>query len=140
MNYGKNQPRDVGGAAMTAFPANKTSNVRYNTENGVSSSVISLHPMTAQIEVGAFGGQGAKIRWIATTDTGAGAPFASVISSGIGANWDHFVPAGTYRQFVVPKETGGSPNGQVGSINGLYQRVAVINAGTTASSVLVSEF
>lgn len=140
MNYAKQLPVDKGGTGMTAFPAPVLSNVRYNTENGVASSVISLHPNTAQIEVGAFGGQGAKIRWVPLTETDTVSPYASVISSGLGANYDHWIPNGTYRQFVVPKERGGAPSGQVGSINGLYQRVAVINAGATASSILVTEY
>lgn len=140
MNYGKNLPRDKGGAPMTDFPANYVANQRYNDDNGVTSSVISLHPQTAQIEVGAFGGQGAVIRWIPVSETASVTPFASVVSSGLGANFDHYVPPGMYRQFVVPKETQGAAVGQVGSVNGLYQRVAVINAGATASSVLLSEF
>lgn len=140
MNYAKNLPRDKGDGLMTGFPANYPANKEYNTTNAVASSVISLHPMTAQIEVGAFGGQGIVIRWIPATETDAVSPFASIVSSGVGANFDHWVPPSQVRQFVVPKETIGSPNGQVGSINGLYQRVAIINAGITASSVLLSEF
>lgn len=125
---------------MTGFPANVLSNEQYLSENGVASSVISLHPMTAQIEVGAFGGQGVVIRWIPVTETAAVSPFASVVASGLGANFDHYVPPSQVRQFVVPKEAGGQPVGQVGSVNGLYRRVAVINAGTTAASVLLSEY
>lgn len=121
---------------MTGFPSPVLSKGKYNKDNAVASSVISLHPMTSQIEVGAFGGQGAVIKWIPVTDVTQ----ASVISSGLGANYDHYIPPSTVRQFVVPKETQGSYTGQVGSINGLYQRVAVINAGLTASSVLVAEF
>lgn len=139
-NYSKSIPRDQGGAAMTGFPAPVKSNEQYNKDNAVASSVISLHPQTSQIEVGTFGGQGAVIRWIPVTETASVSPFASVVSSGLGANYDHYIPPGTLRQFVVPKETQGAVNGQVGSVNGLYQRVAVINAGLTASSVLLSEF
>lgn len=126
---------------MTNWPSPRIANVTYQKENAVASSVISLHPQTAQIEVGAFGGQGAVIRWVPTTETAAAAGAkASVVASGLGANFDHWIPPSTYRQFVVPKETGGSPTGQVGSINGLYQRVAVINGGATAASVLLTEF
>ena len=140
-NYAKNIPRDTGGAGMTDFPAPVISQTRYHNENAVASSVISLNPNTTQIEVGVFGGQGAVIRWVPITETAAAAGAkASVIASGLGANFDHFIPAGTYRQFVVPKETQGSYAGQVGSVNGLYQRVARINGGGTASSVLLSEF
>lgn len=141
MNYAKSIPRDTGGAPMTAFPSPVISNARYQKDNAVASSVISLHPQTTQIEVGAFGGQGAVIRWVPTTENAslAGAK-GSVVASGAGANFDHYIPTNTLRQFVVPKETQGAPTGQIGSLNGLYQRVAVINAGATASSVLLSEF
>lgn len=140
MNYAKNIPRDRGGAAMPDWPSPVPANEEYNSANGVASSVISLHPSTSQIEVGSFGGQGAVIRWVPITETAGVSPFASVVSSGLGANFDHWVPPGTNRQFVVPKETAGSPNGQVGSVNGLYQRIAVINAGITASSILLAEY
>ena len=125
---------------MPNWPANVLANTRYNKDNAVASSVISLHPMTAQVEVSTFGGQGAVIRWVPIAETALVSPFASVVSSGLGANFDHHVPANTYRQFVVPKETQGSPNGQVGSVHGLYQRMAVVNAGATASSILVAEY
>ncbi len=141
-NYAKATPRDAGGEEMQLFPAPVLSQEQYNTENAVASSVISLQPMTSQIEVGAIGGQGIVIRWVPIGETAAAAGAkASVISSGLGANFDHFIPAGTYRQFVVPKETGGQTYPmQIGSVNGLYQRVARINAGPTASSMLLSEF
>ena len=110
----------------------------WTIENGVTSSVINLNPNTTRLEVGAFGGQGVVIKWVPTTDSTS----ASVVSSGV-ANFDNFIPAGTYRQFVVPRETQGSPtnlNVQIGSIYGLYQRVAWINAGITASSIIANEY
>ncbi len=139
-NYAKSLPRDVGGQPMQEYPAPYISNEQYNTTNAVASSVITLQSNTSSIEVSAFGGQGIVIRWVPKTETDTVSPYASVISSGLGANFDHHIPVNTYRRFVVPKETQGSYTGQVGSINGLYQRVAVINAGITASSVLLSEF
>lgn len=141
MNWPRLLPRDQGGAPMQEYPAPFVANNRYNSTNAVNSSVISLHPNTSAIEVGAFGGQGVVIRWIPVTETASVSPFASVISSGVGANFDHYVPPSTYRRFVIPKETGGSSQGaaQIGSIAGLYQRLAWANAGATASSILSSE-
>lgn len=140
-NYGKPLPIDKAGNPMQNFPAPYTSQVRYNSTNAVASSVISLNPNTTEVEVSAFGGQGCVVRWIPTTETATVSPYASVISSGIGlSNFDHYIPAGVVRQFVVPKETGGAYAGQAGSVNGLYQRLAYVNAGITAASVLVSEF
>ena len=140
MNYAKIVPRDQGGEALHSYPSPYTSNARYTITNAVTSSVISFDQDTTQIEVGVFGGQGCVIRWISATETAGQTPFASVISSGVGANYDHYVPNSQWRQFVVPRETGGQSAGGIASINGLYQRVAIINAGATASSVLLSEF
>lgn len=139
-NYASQLPQDEQGISMQELPTPFPAVARVTTENAVSSSVISLNPNTTSIEIGVIGGTGAVIRWVPLTETAAVAPFASAISSGLGANFDHLIPAGTYRRFVIPRETQGAVAGQAGSIHGLYQRVARINATTVASSVLVSEF
>ena len=140
-NYAKGLAVGVNGEEFQNCPPPYPAIARYQVENAVTSSVISLHPNTTALEVGAFGGQGLVIRWVPLTETAAVAPRASVVASGLGANFDHFVPTGTFRRFVVPKETQGQvAGGQVGSVNGLYQRLAWINAGATASSILASEF
>ena len=140
MNYAKNLPKDTSNESMQEFPAPYPSTSRIMKTNAVASSVISLNPNTTTVELGAFGGQGAVLRWVPKTETAAVAPAASVVASGAGASFDHWVPPSTMRRFVVPRETQGQPTGQVGSVNGLYSRVAVINAGPTAASVLLSEF
>lgn len=140
-NYVSKLPRDVTGVELQDYPPAVRSQEQYTSENAVASSVISLQPMTSSMEIGAFGGQGIVIRWVPLTETAAVAPRASVIASGLGANYDHWIPSGTFRKFAVPKETAGQmAGGQIGSVNGLFQRVAVINAGTTASSVLAIEY
>ena len=140
MNYAKSLPRDAGGEPMQSYPPPAIALATYQKENAVTSSAISLNPATTVIEVGAVGGQGVVIRWVPLTETAAVAPRASVVASGLGANFDHYIPAPNVRQFVVPKETGGAPTGQAGSVNGLYQRVAVINGGSGAASVLLTEY
>jgi hypothetical protein len=139
-NYAKGLPIDTNLNPLQEFPAPYLSQTRYNTTNAATSSVISLQPNTTTVEVGSSGGQGAVIRWVPLTEIAGVGASASVIAAGTGINFDHYVPVNTYRRFVVPKETQGQmAGGQVGSVNGLYQRVAIINAGG-ASSVLVSEF
>src|SRR4051812_25796803 len=115
-NYYKPLAKDSQGETLFDYPAPYPAVARYNSENGVASSVVSLHPMTSHLEVAAFGGQGVKIRWIKTSETELVSPFASVIPSGISANFDHFVPPNVYRRFAIPRETGGSLNGQIGSL------------------------
>ncbi len=139
-NYAKSLPRDTGNSPMQEYPAPYKALVSWQKENAVVSSVISLNPDTQALEIGATGGQGIVIRWVPLTETAAVAPRASVIASGLTANFDHFIPTGSYRRFVVPKETQGQIAGQVGSVNGLYQRLAWINAGPTASSILANEY
>ncbi len=141
-NYAKSLARDVNGNVMQEYPAPIPALARYQVENAVTSSVISLTPNTSALEIGAVGGQGLVIRWVPVTETAAAAGAkASVIASGLTANFDHHIPTGQYRRFVVPRETQGAAMvGQVGSLNGLYQRLAWINAGPTASSILASEF
>ncbi len=139
-NYAKPLPRDNGGAAMQEYPAPiKAVTSVYYRDNLPSSSIITLDQNAAQVEVGAFGGQGAVIRWVPIGET-PGNFYTSVISSGLAANYDHWVPPSQYRKFVVPRETGGAPTGAIGSVNGLYQRVAVSNAGVTASSILIVQY
>lgn len=143
MNYAKSLPKDKNGETLQQFAVVALSQARVNTDNAVASSVISLNPNTTSLEVSAVGGQGIAIRWIPATETAAVSPFASVISSGLTANFDHHIQPGTTRRFVVPVERQGSPlvaGAQIGSVAGLYQRVARINAGATASSVLIAEF
>ena len=142
-NYAQPVPIDKNNVPLQEFPAPVIALARVNTDNAVASSAISLTPNTTVLEVGAFGGQGAVIRWVPTTENAsiAGAK-GSVVSSGTGANFDHYIPPSAYRRFVVPKETQGIGTGtlQIGSTFGLYQRVARINAGIVASSVLIAEF
>ena len=140
-NYAKGLPIGVNGVEFQNCPPAYPALATYQRENAATSSVISLTPNTTAIEIAAQGGQGLAIRWVPLTETAAVAPRASVVASGLGANFDHIVPSGTVRRFVVPKETMGQvAGGQIGSVNGLYQRLAWINAGPTASSILASEF
>lgn len=140
-NWAKQNPIDQGGTPLQNVPAAYPAQEQYISENAVASSIINLHPMTSRMEVGAFGGQGIVIRWIPISETAAAAGAkGSVVASGLGANYDHWVPPGVNREFVVPKETGGAPAGQVGSVYGLYQRLAWINKGATASSVIAAEY
>lgn len=140
-DYAKMLPRDAGFAAMQEYPAPvKAVASVYYRDNLPVSSVTTLDQNTSTLEVGAFGGQGVVIRWIPTTETASVAPFASVVSSGLGANFDHYIPPSTERRFIVPRETIGAPIGAMGSVNGLYQRIAVSNAGATASSVIVIQY
>lgn len=140
MNWGKPIPIDKQGTAMTNFPAPFKAQARNSNTNIILSSLITLTDNTTQVEVGTSGAQGVVIRWIPSTETAGVSPFGSVISSGVGANFDHYVPANTLRTFVIPKEGVGTSS-IVGAniMNGLFNRMAV-NAAGGASSVLLAEF
>lgn len=142
-NWVNSIPLDKANTPLQDFPApvRAIASVMMR-ENAVASSALALEPTATSLEVNAVGGQGIAIRWVASTETPTVSPRASVISSGLGANFDHIIPAGTYRRFAIPKESGGIGTGtmQAGSTFGLYQRVAQVNVGTGASSVLIIQY
>ncbi len=141
-NYAKPLPRDNGGAAMQEYPAPiKAVSSVYFRDNLPISSLIVLDQNTSAIEVGSTGGQGTVIRWVPISATPeVGNFYTSVITSGLGANYDHYIPPANVRRFVVPRETGGAPTGAMGSVNGLYQRIAVANVGPVPASVLLIQY
>lgn len=132
LNYQKPLPKDSGSnEALQAYPAPILAIQSRTSESAAVSSVITLSDRTTALEVTAVGGT-AALKWIATGNTSA-----SVIAAATGANYDHIIPAGTMRRFVVPQETRGIPSICGANImNGLYQRVAYIGP----ASVLTSEF
>ena len=141
MNYAKLLPRDIGGAAMQQFATPLQAVAQIVSTNAVASSIWSLSQHTTIIEIGTQGAAGACIRWVAATENASVAGYhGSVIASMPGANFDHYIPPNTVRRFVIPKETQGVYAGGIGSINGLYQKVAWVNAGATAGSIIASEF
>lgn len=138
-NYVQIVPRDMGGAPLHDFPAPFPALAVSVMTNATPSSMLNIHPAATHIEIGSYGGSGCVIRWVPSSETAAVAPAGSVVSSGAGANYDHYIPSSDWRQFAIPRDTMGSPTGQAGSVNGLYQRIAIINAGNP-SSVLVNQY
>ncbi len=138
-NYAPAQPQDKKNQVLVGYPPAKKALATYGA-TAAASSVVTLTDNTTEIEVEAVGGNGVAIRWIPATETAAVSPFASVIASGTTANFDHIVPAGIVRRFVVPVETTGVTS-IVGANkqNGLYNRVAWINV-TGSASVFGTEF
>ena len=137
LNYAKGVPLGNNGAPMTGQVAPALAIARYGAENATASSVITVSSITTAIEVAAVGGP-AVMRWVSTSDTQA-----SVVSAVSGANFDHVIPTGQFRRFVIPVErmpqadTAGSVLG-INVAQGLYARVAVKSIGV--ASVLTSEY
>lgn len=134
INYAQSLPRDKGSAQpMQEFPAPVLALQRYVDEDGSVSSVVNLTDRTVQVEVAAVGAA-AFIKWIPTTDTQA-----SVVTAATGSNYDHVIPAGMLRRFVVPIETIGTSSISGANImNGLYRRLAWKSG--PIGSVLASEY
>ena len=99
-----------------------------------------MNQNTTTLEVSAFGGQGGVIRWVPIAESPTVSPYGSVVASGLGASFDHTIPSGQIMRFVVPRQSQGTNVGATGSVNGLYQRVATVAAGTTAASIMVTEY
>lgn len=138
-------PKDKTGQAMQDFPApvKAVASVAM-LENAVASSVMLIDPNATALEVNAINAP-VVIRWIPATETATVGRRASVIASGLGANFDHLIPGNSYRRFAIPKETGGvgpggDVNNQIGSTYGLYQRVAHINASAAPASILIVQY
>ena len=135
-NYANGLPRDRNGEVMQEFPTAKPAIVTTAAVTAIS-SVFTLNNNTTSIEVAATG-TGAAIKWIAV-----GAAQTSVISSYAAAvNFDHIIPGGTVRKFVVPQETAGIAGPALAnSVYGLYQRLAAVPVhGAVAASILVTEY
>ena len=139
-NWANALPIDERNTPLQDFPAPVKAQARY-VRDPIASSVITLTDNTTTLEVGAIGGGGVLLRWVPATETAAGAPFGSVIASGVGANYDHWIPPNMVRRFVVPKETSGVSS-IVGTniANGLYNRVAWIAANVPGSSIIAAEY
>lgn len=136
LNYSKQLAVDKGNNPLQGLPAPFSSLARYTSENATVSSVISVSHDTTAIEIAAVGGS-AAMRWVASGDTQA----SIVTVAGSTSNYDHIIPTGTFRRFVLPIETAGLGQGSVVGINrgaGLYQRVAIKSMGI--ASVLLSEY
>lgn len=134
--YTKSLPRDGGGEPMQEYPAPVLAQQRFTSENATVSSVVTLTHNTTAIEIATVGGA-AAMKWITQGDTQA-----SIITiAGTTSNYDHIIPTGTVRRFVVPIETQGAQQGSAVGINrqnGLYQRIAYKSMGI--ASVLTSEY
>lgn len=135
MNYAPKLPRDKTDEVMQEYPPVKKALARYAPENSSTSSVISVSHDTTALEIAAITTP-AAMRWVAASDTQA-----SIITiAGGTANFDHIIPSGTVRKFVIPIET----NPQVTSVQGvnreigLYQRFAIKSIGV--GSVLSTEY
>lgn len=134
-NYAKALPVDVGSNTMVGSPAPVKALQRFAASAAVS-SVITLDDAATQVEVGASG-NGVLVRWVPRTETASVSPFASVTTG----NFDHYVPAGAVRYFVVPREV--APVTSIVGVNvaeGLYQRVAFIQQPGTAGSVISATY
>ena len=134
-NYATPLPVDERSNVMQEFPSPV---LALTTTAAVTalSSVFTLNNKTTSIEVGAPN-SGVVIKWLAV-----GAAQTSVISSfAAGVNFDHFIPGGTYRRFVVPRETQGMAGPALpNSVHGLYQRLAAVPVTAAVSSVLIMEY
>jgi hypothetical protein len=147
LNYAVPLPHDKNDEYMHSFPSPIKAKNTWKVHTALASSVITLGHDTTTLEIGASGG-GVVIRWIPASETasiaGLGTRAASVISSGLGvANFDHYIPVATYRQFVVPIDVIGNPQSVQGvnRASGLYQRVAWIAASNeTNASIIATEY
>jgi len=137
-DYSQRIPSDRDGTPMTGLPVPFPAIVTTAREAAATSSVTALNANTTLLEVAAIGGTG-YIRW-------AGNQAASVVAGPTTtANFDNVIPAGTVRQFVIPRSVMAIPNYNangspsivgMGQAEGLFRNVATMGV----ASVLVTEY
>lgn len=139
-NYARGIP--MGNNAMPASyiapPAVAAIGTTVRDTGTTTSSILVFSQNTTAIEVSATGGP-AYIKWLSQAVVDSSVAGTSVFGTGAGANFDHVIPAASYRRFVVPIATN-NPQGyssQVGANreNGLYPNMAYIGTATSIISV-----
>ena len=103
-----------------------------------TSSILVFNQNTTAIEVAATGGN-AYIKWLSQSVVDSSVAGTSILATGATANFDHVIPAASYRRFVIPIVVN-NPQGyssQVGANreNGLYPNMAYIGAATSIIAV-----
>ena len=106
------------------------------------SSIRTLSQNTTAIEIAATGGP-VYMKWLGQATVDSSVAGTSIVTTGLTVNFDHVIPAASYRRFVVPIFTN-NPQGygsQVGANveNGLYPNVAVVG-GTGASVIAITQY
>lgn len=128
----KQVPIDKASTPMQEF-AGYVALVTTSSENATVSSVITLNDNTTTLEVAAVGGA-AALKWITAGNTNP-----SIITAAGTANFDHVIPSGAMRRFVVPIETVGTSS--IVGLNkqaGLYNRVAYKSVGV--ASIMTTQY
>lgn len=136
ISYAQAIARDEAGVPLQEFPAPVKATKTTVAVTAIS-SVFTFDNSSTSIEITAPNSPVAW-RWLPV-----GSPLGSVVSSyATAANFDHIIPSGQLRRFVIPRETQGIAGPALAnSVHGLYQFGAAIPLnGTAAASILVSEF
>lgn len=128
-------------ASYIAPPAVAAVATKIKDSATTTSSILILTQNTTAIEVTASGGP-AYIKWLTQAVVDSSVAGTSVIATGATANFDHSIPAASYRRFVVPIASN-VPQGyssQVGANreNGLYPNVAYV--GVATSIIAINEY
>lgn len=137
-NYAAGHPMANNNYPVINAPAPYEAIAQYVNENATASSVISFTDNTTSIEIGTVG-TAAVMRWVSAADSQA----SVVAIAGATANYDHLIPANTYRKFVLPIEVTNNAQGYSSMVgarvsNGLYARAAIKTQGI--GSVLLTEY
>lgn len=106
-----------------------------------TSSILIFGHNTTAIEVAATGGA-AYIKWLSQSVVDSSVAGTSVIGTGATSNFDHVIPAASYRRFVIPIVTN-VPQGYGSFVganreNGLYPNMAY--AGVVTSIIAVTQY
>ena len=124
-NYSPQIPIDKGGTPKQGYVPAKVALTQRASENAVLSSIWLLGHNTTELEMTAIG-QATAVKWMTQAVVDSSVAGTSVLTAVATGNWDHVIPSGETRRFVVPVATvgyGQSVQG-VNRAEGLYPAVA----------------
>lgn len=103
-----------------------------------TSSILVFNQNTTAIEVASAGGP-TYIKWLSQSVVDSSVAGTSVIGTGASANFDHVIPAASFRRFVIPIATN-APQGYGSFVganreNGLYPNMAYVGVVTSVISI-----
>ena len=139
-NYAGGKP--VGGNGVPFFdsPPAYAAVVTTVRDNGAASSILVLNQNTTAIEVGATGGP-VFIKWLTQATVDSSVAGTSILTGAATPNFDHIIPDGVVRRFVVPIATIPASYTSVqgaNRLNGLYPNMAY--ASGPIASVAVTQY
>lgn len=138
LNYSKGIPLGDNNAPQFLSPPAVKALVTTVRESATVSSILILGQDTTALEIAATGGV-AYLKWLTQSVVDSSVAGTSIISAAGTANFDHVIPTGTVRRFVVPIATQSNSQGYSSMVGdnrayGLYPNIALSGLASVATT------